>query len=100
MERYAVAPSIRHVEVEGLRVILDLDSERYRILDDAGSALWPVLIGERDPAAAYAALAEEYDLDRERWDADLTAFAGRCLEEGLLVRDGEPATAGPAPVRV
>jgi hypothetical protein len=100
VERFAVAPSIRHVEVEGLRVILDLGTERYRILDDAATTLWPVLIGERDAAAAYAAAAAEYDLDQDRWGAELAAFARRCLEEGLLVRDGSPAPAAPEPLAV
>ncbi|HEX8645545.1 MAG TPA: lasso peptide biosynthesis B2 protein [Thermoleophilaceae bacterium] len=90
---HAVAPSVRHVEVEGLRVVLDLATESYRILDDAASALWPVLIGERDAAASYDALTREFDVSEERWRSDLADFARRCEDQGLLVQAGSAPVA-------
>ena len=82
--RLAPTPTVRHAEVDGLRVVLDLDSETYRVLDDAATVLWRVLTGEADATSTFDALAREYDVDAERFGADLTAFAQRCVAERLL----------------
>jgi hypothetical protein len=84
---------VRHAEVEGLRVVLDLNTESYRVFDDVASALWPVLIGEADAASTFDAVARDYDVDRDRFGSDLAAFAQRCIAERLLEPTGGPAAA-------
>jgi hypothetical protein len=81
---YALRSAVRHAEVDGLRVVLDLRTETYRVLDDVASAWWAVLIGEARAADALAELAARYDVGDDRLRADLTAFARRCTDEGLL----------------
>jgi Transglutaminase-like superfamily/Coenzyme PQQ synthesis protein D (PqqD) len=76
--------------VDGLRVILDLESESYRVLDDAASSLWSVLVGETDAANAFDELARDYDIARERWERELLAFAERCRAAGWLESAGTP----------
>jgi hypothetical protein len=83
---YIATPAVRHVEVEGLRVLLDLNTESYSILDDAASVFWPVLLGEVNAPAALASLARTYDVDESRLRADLAAFAEQCVAKGLLAR--------------
>ncbi len=101
--RLTPAPTVRHAEVDGLRVVLDLDTETYRVLDDAATVLWRVLTGEADATSTFDALAREYDVDAARFGADLTAFAQRCVAERLLetadAPDAPPADAGAAPPR-
>lgn len=92
--RFAISRSVRHVEIEGLRVILDIGTESYSILDDAASVMWSVLTGERHPAAAFSAISRDYDIDEDRWAADINAFGRKCLQQGLLV----PFDAAPSPV--
>ncbi len=96
---FRASPTIRHAVVDELTVILDLRTERYRVLDDAASLLWALLTGDR---AASAAL-ERYDLTEERLRADRAGFARRCLAEGLLepaeaAEPAEPAERERAPV--
>jgi hypothetical protein len=101
--RLAPAPTVRHAEVDGLRVVLDLDTETYRILDDAATVMWRVLTGEADATSTFDALAREYDVDAERFGADLTAFAQRCISERLLEAADAPAqlrSAAPPHARV
>jgi hypothetical protein len=93
---YATAASIRHVEVEGLRIILDLATESYRILDDTASALWPVLIGERDARAACAALAADYDITEEDLVSELEEFGKSCVRDGLLLPSCAPSRLAPS----
>jgi hypothetical protein len=80
---------VRHACVDGLRVILDLRTERYRVLDDTASLLWAVLTGDEAALAA----SEHYDLLDEDFRAELERFARRCLDEGLL----QPADEAAAP---
>jgi hypothetical protein len=80
--RFRASPTIRHAEIDGLRVLLDLPTERYRVLDDSASVLWSILICDTDARTAL----ESFDVDEERLRADLDAFAGRCVEERLLQR--------------
>jgi hypothetical protein len=94
------ASTVRHAEVDGLRIILDLKTENYRILDDAASLLWSVLIGEADATTSLADLAQRYDVDEDRLQVDLTTFADRCLAEGLLVRSQSPAPSIPFTTRL
>jgi transglutaminase superfamily protein/coenzyme PQQ synthesis protein D (PqqD) len=94
--------TVRHAVVDGLRVVLDLRTERYRILDDTASALWAALTSTDGIAASVCRLAERYDVDDERVRADLEQFARRCVEEHLLERSGAaPALrpGAPAPRR-
>jgi Transglutaminase-like superfamily/Coenzyme PQQ synthesis protein D (PqqD) len=85
-----------------LRVVLDLRSARYSVLDETASELWRVLAGEAAAEDAFAALRARYDIGDERLRAELAAFARHCLEQGLLEpRDarapGEAASLRAAP---
>jgi transglutaminase superfamily protein/coenzyme PQQ synthesis protein D (PqqD) len=82
---------VRHAEVDGLRVLLDLGTERYRVLDDVASVLWSVLVGEADTASTFESLAREYELEHGRFRTDLAAFAQRCIDERLLRPADAPA---------
>ena len=83
------APSIRHAEVEGLRIILDLTSESYRVLDDQASLLWSVLIGDRSVEAGAEIADRIYGIGRQAFEGELTDFAEHCREEGLLLGDSD-----------
>jgi len=83
---FAPASTVRHAEVDGLRVILDLRLGTYRILDDAASALWSVLTGEVDASASIEHLTRRYAVEESLLRRDLLTFAERCVAEGLLVR--------------
>jgi hypothetical protein len=87
---FSLPSTVRHADVDGLRVVLDLRSERYRVLDDIASVLWTVLVGDTRAVDAFDALAGRYDVDGDRLQADLAAFADRCIADGLLVRAVPP----------
>ncbi|HEX8065419.1 MAG TPA: lasso peptide biosynthesis B2 protein [Thermoleophilaceae bacterium] len=101
MDRLQPGLAIRHAEVEGLRVVLDLRTESYLVLDRVASAMWAALTASDDRAGALAELEDRFDADRERLAADLDAFATRCVERGLLDsagsrRPGAPVRPAPA----
>lgn len=78
---------MRHAQIDGLRVILDLDGAAYRVLDDVASAMWTVLVGERSRSDALAELSAAYDVPPAVLERDLEQFAARCAAEGLLVEE-------------
>lgn len=82
---------MRHAQIDGLRVVLDLDGASYRVLDDVASAMWTVLVGERARSDALAELSAAYDAPPDVLERDLERFGARCAAEGLLIE--EPATA-------
>ena len=85
---------MRHAEIDGCRVILDVRTESYRVLDPVGSAMWSILTGESDEGASLKSLAATYETDLVTLRGDLEAFAKRCIGEQLLV----PKAALPEPV--
>lgn len=85
-----VSPGVRHAEIDDLRVILDLDSASYRVLDHIASAMWAALLGERPRADVLAELTRTYDAPRAVLERDLERFAARCLDEGLLLAPLDP----------
>ncbi len=91
----AVTTAVRHAEVDGLRVLLDLRTEAYRVLDDVASAMWSALVEDTDLPGACAGLAERYEVGHDRIAADLAAFARRCLDEGLLAPVGSEHASSP-----
>lgn len=88
--QFRASSSVRHAVVDGLRVILDLRTERYRVLDDTASMLWSVLTGDRDALAS----AVRYDIGDAELQVELKRFARRCVDDRLLERTG---TGFPAP---
>ncbi|HEX3684489.1 MAG TPA: lasso peptide biosynthesis B2 protein [Bryobacteraceae bacterium] len=85
------ASTVRHAEVDRLRVILDLRTNSYKVLDDAASALWAVLLGEADALSSLESLSRRYAVDEAHLQKELMAFAQRCVEEGLLVTMDSPS---------
>ncbi len=81
---FAPAPTVRHAEVDGMCVLLDLSSESYKVLDDRATAMWSVLIGQADKGTVFEQLIRRYDVDLDRLGADFTSFTRQCVETGLV----------------
>jgi hypothetical protein len=86
--------AVRSAEVDGLRVILDLNSQSYLVLDEAATAFWSVLIGGGDDSVRR--LSEKFEVERPEILATLEAFRGRCVAEGLLQEGREDSLAKPS----
>lgn len=95
--------AIRHKEVDGLVVILDLRSGEYVTLNPVASQMWRALTGSTDSAQAAALVADAFAAPADVIHADLREFAGTCLEQGLLALEAAPIwmppTVGGRPIR-
>lgn len=99
--RLRASDEIRHRQVDGGVVILDLRTESYFSLDPVGSSMWTLLLKHGDRQGALGALRRKYAVDGARLEADLDAFIRRCAESGFLRTDDTPPGEAPTPpVRV
>ena len=88
-ERALLAPPwIRFAHADGGLVILNFRTESYLVFDSVSTAMWSVLIGQTKWADTRHILLEDYEVAPSLLDADLAAFADRCLADELLVKDG------------
>lgn len=73
--------------VDGETVLLDLDSEIYYSVNRVGGEIWEQIQEPTRIRELRAVLIEEYDISRERVEADLRAFIRSLTEEGLIEID-------------
>lgn len=65
-------------------VILNLESERYFGLDGVGTRMLTILANSDSIEAAYAVLAEEFDVDGVVLREDLLALVESLAQKGLV----------------
>jgi hypothetical protein len=66
-------------------VLLDLARGEYFSLDELGARIWGELAAGRSVEDAVEKLVAEYDVPRDRFQADLRALVGELVTRGLLV---------------
>ena len=72
-------------------VMLDVDSGTYFGVTATGRSIWDLLAEPSTPAFIVASLLEEYEVDEETCRAEVQAFLGELVEQGL-VDVGDPET--------
>ncbi len=93
----SVAPTVRGVDVDGFRILLNLEAESYAVLDERASAFWAILAGDAPREATFDALQSRYEVEPDRLTAAFERFAQTCVAQGLLV---EPSRHAPLPPAV
>jgi hypothetical protein len=74
--------------VDGMTVLLDVDSGRTFSLDDIGTRAWQVLIEAPTVQAAVEQLQREYDAEPGELERDLLALIDRLVSAQLLQLQG------------
>jgi hypothetical protein len=73
---------VRKLERES--VLLNLETQRYFGLDEAGTRIWQLLTASDSIGAAYRELLVEYDVDPDRLRDNLADLLDRLVAHGLL----------------
>ncbi len=71
-------------EVNGETVILDLKSESYFGLDEVGTRIWQLLQEHGDVQKTFDVMLEEFDVEEDQLEKDMSALLDEMLEKGLL----------------
>ena len=66
-------------------VLLNLDNEQYYGLDEVGTRFWDLVAAGGSFGSAITTLLEEYEVERDVLERDLTALVGELSENGLVV---------------
>jgi len=86
-----VSPDALFQEVEGEAVILDLAQGKYFGLDEVGTRIWQLLEAHGTAREVFDQMLEEFDVEPERFEADLEALL-EALAESRLVTLEPPAS--------
>ena len=89
--------SVRARVIDGLLVVLDLEADRYSILDETGTAFWRVLTNEADGEGRVVELCRLFNAPATVIEGDLTAFRQRCVDSGWLTDSMPSASPGTVP---
>ena len=77
----------KHVLAQELHdetVLLDLDSESYFGLDSVGTRIWQLLNEGQDETDMVDILLDEYEVEREVLEKDISGLLSRLNEAGLI----------------
>jgi len=75
-------------DLAGETVLLSLDTARYFGLPGVASRIWELLRAPVRVSDICTAITNEYDVSRERCEADTLNFLSRLLEKGLIEVQG------------
>jgi len=79
-----IPPQVMSRPVGDETVLLDLESGTYFGLDGVGQRIWSSVEAGETLGDAVDAIVAEYEVDRDRAEADVIAFAANLVERGLL----------------
>lgn len=71
-------------EVDGEMVLLDMESENYFGLDEVGTAIWQAMQEKETLKEVFKTLLEQYDVEEEVLEKDLSEFVDKLLKSGLV----------------
>lgn len=83
---YTCAPDVLFQEVNGEIVLLDLDSESYFGLNATGARIWQLMQEGKSGEALLEQMLEEFEIEREQLQADVSELIDQLCEAGLIVR--------------
>jgi hypothetical protein len=71
-------------EIDGETVMMSIEMGKYYSLGKMGSVIWDLLETPLTLEALINKLLDTYDVSREQCQAEVTAFLGDTLENGLV----------------
>jgi hypothetical protein len=83
----AIAPDVLFQEVGGEVVLLNLADESYFGLDTTGARIWQLLAEGRDIGELQQILMDEFEVEPDVLQADLSRLLAELTEAGLLVEE-------------
>jgi len=83
-DRVVVPDGVLTRELDDEMILLNLDSESYFGLDTIGAAMWNALVSTDSVGNAAVLLTEEFDVERDRLEADLASLIASLVDRGLL----------------
>ncbi len=83
-QKVTFAETVFAQEVDGEMVLLDMESENYFGLDEVGTAIWQAMQEKEILKEVFDVLSEQYEVEPEMLEKDLSDFVGKLVESGLV----------------
>ena len=83
-QKVTFAETVFAQEVDGEMVLLDMESENYFGLDEVGTAIWLAMQEKETLKEVFDVLLEQYEVEAEMLENDLSDFVGKLVESGLV----------------
>ena len=83
-QKVTFAETVFAQEVDGEMVLLDMESENYFGLDEVGTAIWQAMQEKDTLKEVLDVLLEQYEVEEEMLENDLSDFIGKLVESGLV----------------
>ena len=83
-QQVTFAETVFAQEVDGEMVLLDMESENYFGLDEVGTAIWQAMQEKETLKEVLDTLLEQYEVEAEMLENDLSDFVGKLVESGLV----------------
>ena len=83
-QKVTFAETVFAQEVDGEMVLLDMESENYFGLDEVGTAIWQAMQEKETLKEVFDVLLEQYEVEAEMLENDLSDFVGKLVESGLV----------------
>ena len=83
-QKVIFAETVFAQEVDGEMVLLDMESENYFGLDEVGTAIWQAMQEKETLKEVLDVLLEQYEVEKEMLEHDLSDFVGKLIESGLV----------------
>ncbi len=83
-QKVTFAETVFAQEVDGEMVLLDMESENYFGLDEVGTSIWQAMQEKETLQEVLALLLEQYEVEAEVLENDLSSFVAKLIESGLV----------------
>jgi len=83
-QKVTFAETVFAQEVDGEMVLLDMESENYFGLDEVGTSIWQAMQDKETLKEVFEVLLEQYEVESEVLENDLSSFIGKLVESGLV----------------
>lgn len=83
-QKVTFAETVFAQEVDGEMVLLDMESENYFGLDEVGTSIWQAMQEKETLKEVFDILLEQYDVEAEVLEKDLSDFVAKLVESGLV----------------
>jgi len=82
--KYRVSQSVLARTVGSETILFDLQSSSYYSLNEVGGRFWKMVQGDKTGEQILSTLMGEFEVDRQRLEADVSSLAGELQKLGLL----------------
>ena len=82
--KYRVSQSVLARTVGSETILFDLQSSSYYSLNEVGGRFWKMVQEDKTGEQILSTLIGEFEVDRQRLEADVSSLAGELQKLGLL----------------